>query len=159
MITQVHVSVWSYTLLASIVSLFALLGGYFYLRIRRTSETLGPLVVPGASGRLVTLVEATKGANLLFPYLRRRLEGFALRAVGPLTEVVPASDGSGSLAVVSLSGNVTEVVEPPRWPREVLRVGRDVFRGISTIFSVYFIIYNVQLDVLVLLLLELFVCY
>ena len=72
------------------------------------------------SGRFEELVAMTKGRNLLFPYLRRCLEGRALRAVGPLIEVVPAaSDGGSPSVVVILSGIVSEVVDPPRWPREV----------------------------------------
>ena len=63
--------------------------------------------------------------NLLFPYLRRRVEGRALRAVGPATEEVPTSDG-GSRAVVTLSGAVAQVVHPPRWPRDEVRVPREV---------------------------------
>ena len=70
------------------------------------------------SGRFEALGDILNGKSLLFPYLRRRVEGRALRAVGPPTEVVPTSDG-GSRAVVTFSGAVAQVVAPPRWPREV----------------------------------------
>ena len=70
------------------------------------------------SGRFEALGDILNGKSLLFPYLRRRVEGRALRAVGPPTEEVPTSDG-GSRAVVTFSGAVAQVVAPPRWPREV----------------------------------------
>ncbi len=74
-----------------------------------------------ASGRFETLGEILTRDNLLFPLLRRCMEGRALRAVGPPTEEVPTSDG-GSRAVITLSGAVAQVVDPPRWPREVCYV-------------------------------------
>jgi hypothetical protein len=70
------------------------------------------------SGRFETLGAILNRDNMLFPYLRRCVEGRALRAMGPATEEVPASDG-GSRSVVTLSGAVAQVVDPPRWPREV----------------------------------------
>ncbi len=70
------------------------------------------------SGRLEALGPILNRNNLLFPYLRRRVEGRALRAVGPATEEMPTSDG-GSQTVITLSGAVAQVVHPPRWPREV----------------------------------------
>jgi hypothetical protein len=57
-----------------------------------------------ASGRFETLGEILTRDNLLFPLLRRCMEGRALRAVGPPTEEVPTSDG-GSRAVITLSGH------------------------------------------------------
>ncbi len=74
-----------------------------------------------ASGRFETLAEILSRDNLLFPFLRRRMEGRALRAVGPPTEEVPTSDG-GSRAVITLSGAVAQEADPPRWPREVFHV-------------------------------------
>ncbi len=68
-----------------------------------------------ASGRLDALVDATKGSNLLFAFLKRQIEGRALRATGPPTEVL-----DGKFAVLTLSGLVVDVVDPPRWaPDEV----------------------------------------
>ena len=60
------------------------------------------------SGRFDALVDMgnpMKGINL-FPYLRRRVEGRALRAVGPA-------------ASLELSRTVSEAALPRRWPREV----------------------------------------
>jgi hypothetical protein len=60
------------------------------------------------SGRFDALVDMgnpMKGINL-FPYLRRRQEGRALRAVGPAVSL-------------ELSRTVSEAVFPRRWPREV----------------------------------------
>ncbi len=73
-----------------------------------------------ASGRFETLGDMFNRHNLLFPYLRRCVEGRALRAVGPPIEPeeVPTSDG-GSRAVVTFSGVVAQMIEPPRWPHEV----------------------------------------
>ncbi len=65
-----------------------------------------PLARP--SGRFEALVDMgnpMKGINL-FPYLRRRMEGRALAAMGPA-------------AVLELSRTVREAVLPQRWPREV----------------------------------------
>jgi hypothetical protein len=60
------------------------------------------------SGRFDSLVDMgnpMKGINL-FPYLRRRVEGRALGAIGPA-------------AVFELSRTVREAAMPRRWPREV----------------------------------------
>ena len=60
------------------------------------------------SGRFDALVDMgnpMKGINM-FPYLRRRQEGRALRAVGPAVSL-------------ELSRTVCEAVLPRRWPREV----------------------------------------
>ena len=65
-----------------------------------------PLTRP--SGRFDALVDMgnpMKGTNL-FPYLRRRVEGRALGAMGPA-------------AVLELSRTVREAAMPRRWPREV----------------------------------------
>ena len=62
-----------------------------------------------ASGRFDAFIDMgnpMKGVNL-FPYLRRRVEGRALRAMGPTEKL-------------ELSRTVCEVVVPIRWPREVL---------------------------------------
>jgi hypothetical protein len=74
-----------------------------------------------ASGRFETLGEILTRVNLLFPLLRRCMEGRAFRAVGPATEEVLTSDG-GSRAVITLSGAVAQEVDPPRWPCEVCRL-------------------------------------
>ena len=74
-----------------------------------------------ASGRFETMGDILNRNKLLFPLLRRCMEGRALRAVGPPTEEVPTSDG-GSRAVITLSGAVAQEVDPPRWPREVCYV-------------------------------------
>jgi hypothetical protein len=69
---------------------------------------VAPLARP--SGRFDALVDMgnpMKGINL-FPYLRRRVEGRALGAMGPA-------------AVLELSRTVREAVLPRRWPREVFR--------------------------------------
>ncbi len=71
-----------------------------------------------ASVRFKTLGDILIRDNALFPYLRRRVEGRVLRAVGPATEEEPTSDGE-SQTVITLSGAVAQVVDPPRWPREV----------------------------------------
>ena len=63
------------------------------------------------SGRFDALVDMgnpMKGINL-FPYLRRRVEGRALGAMGPTT-------------VLELSRTVREAAMPRRWPREVFDV-------------------------------------
>ena len=65
-----------------------------------------PLTRP--SGRFDAFVDMgnpMKGINL-FPYLRRRVEGRALRAMGPFE-------------ALELSRTVCEMVAPRRWPREV----------------------------------------
>ncbi len=67
-----------------------------------------PLARP--SGRFDALVDMgnpMKGINL-FPYLRRRVEGRALGAMGPTI-------------VLELSWTVREPAMPRRWPREVYR--------------------------------------
>ncbi len=63
------------------------------------------------SGRFDALVDMgnpMKGINL-FPYLRRRVEGRALGALGPTT-------------VLELSRTVRDAVMPRRWPREVFHI-------------------------------------
>ncbi len=57
---------------------------------------------------LVDMGNPMKGINL-FPYLRRRVEGRALGALGPA-------------AVLELSRTVREAALPRRWPREVFNV-------------------------------------
>jgi hypothetical protein len=62
------------------------------------------------SGRFDSFVDMgnpMKGIDL-FPYLRRRVEGRALGALGPA-------------AVLELSRTVLETAIPRRWPREVVR--------------------------------------
>ena len=63
------------------------------------------------SGRFDALVDMgnpMKGINL-FPYLRRRVEGRAVGAMGPVL-------------VLELSRTVREAARPRRWPREVFHV-------------------------------------
>jgi hypothetical protein len=63
------------------------------------------------SGRFDALVDMgnpMKSINL-FPYLRRRLEGRALGALGPAV-------------ILELSRTVREAALPRRWPREVFHV-------------------------------------
>ena len=63
------------------------------------------------SGRFDALVDMgnpMKGINL-FPFLRRRVEGRALGALGPT-------------AVLEMSRTVREAAMPRRWPREVFHV-------------------------------------
>ena len=63
------------------------------------------------SGRFDALVDMgnpMKGINL-FPYLRRRVEGRALGAMGPA-------------AVLELPRTVREAAMPRRWPREVFHI-------------------------------------
>ena len=76
-----------------------------------------PVQVPAAaplarpSGRFDALVDMgnpMKGINL-FPYLRRRVEGRALGALGPTV-------------VLELSRTVREAAMPRRWPREVFHI-------------------------------------
>ena len=89
---------------------------------RRTADTpvaapVAPAAAPTTalaafarpSGRFDAFVDMgnpMKGINL-FPFLRRRQEGRALRAVGPA-------------ASLEVSRTVCETVLPRRWPREVL---------------------------------------
>jgi hypothetical protein len=91
---------------------------------RRTANIAGPVAAPVAaptplarpSGRFDALVDMgnpMKGINL-FPYLRRRVEGRALGAIGPT-------------AVLELSRTVREAALPRRWPREVLHVFSSIF--------------------------------
>ena len=64
--------------------------------------------VPAPSGRFDALVDMgnpMKGV-ILFPYLQRRVEGRALRAMAPA-------------ASLELCRTVAEAVAPRRWPREV----------------------------------------
>ena len=79
-------------------------------RRRTTDVSVAPAAAPLArpSGRFDALVDMgnpMKGINL-FPYLRRRVEGRALGAMGPTT-------------VLELSRTVREAALPRRWPREV----------------------------------------
>jgi hypothetical protein len=85
---------------------------------QRSQVPIDPAIHSSPSGRFEACIEATKGSNLLFSYLRRRMEGRALRAVGPPTEHV-LTDGGGSLARRTLSGTVAELLIPPRWPYQV----------------------------------------
>jgi hypothetical protein len=73
-----------------------------------TSSVSTAASVAALSGRFDDLVDMgnpMKGINL-FPYLRRRQEGRALRAMSPV-------------ALLELSRTVSEAVLPRRWPREV----------------------------------------
>jgi hypothetical protein len=82
------------------------------MRFVATLPVVGPVTllveVLRPSGRFDALVDMgnpMKGINL-FPYLHRRAEGWALKAMGPV-------------ASLELSRTVCEVVMPRRWPREV----------------------------------------
>jgi hypothetical protein len=64
--------------------------------------------IPAPSGRFDALVDMgnpMKGV-ILFPFLQRRVEGRALRAMAPA-------------ATLELCRTVAEAVVPRRWPREV----------------------------------------
>ena len=67
------------------------------------------------SGRFEALADVTQGSNLLFAFLRRGLEGRALRAVGPPQEATAQSSHPLARPVLSLSGLVAET---GRWPKE-----------------------------------------
>jgi hypothetical protein len=82
------------------------------MRFVATLPVVGPVThlveVLRPSGRFDALVDMgnpMKGINL-FPFLQRRVEGRALKAMGPV-------------AALELSRTVCEVVLPRRWPREV----------------------------------------
>jgi hypothetical protein len=73
-----------------------------------TAAVATPAPIARPSGRFDALVDMgnpMKGINL-FPYLRRRVEGRALGAMGPI-------------AVLELSRTVREAVLPRRWFQEV----------------------------------------
>jgi hypothetical protein len=75
------------------------------------ASVVTPASLARPSGRFDALVDMgnpMKGINL-FPYLRRRVEGRALGAIGPTV-------------VLELSRTVREAVVPRRWPREVFLV-------------------------------------
>ncbi len=87
-----------------------------------------PLARP--SGRFDSFVDMgnpKKGINL-FPYLRRRVEGRALGALGPS-------------AVLELSRSVREAAIPRRWPHEVVHVA-CLFVCIVGIFSSFFVFFH-----------------
>jgi hypothetical protein len=74
--------------------------------VATAAAATAPLARP--SGRFDAFVDMgnpMKGINL-FPYLRRRVEGRALRAMGPCEGL-------------ELSRTVCEAAAPRRWPREV----------------------------------------
>ncbi len=82
-------------------------------RATRRRTAAAPIAAPAPlarpSGRFDAFVDMgnpMKGINL-FPYLRRRVEGRALGALGPA-------------AVLELSRTVREAAMPRRWPREVV---------------------------------------
>ena len=82
-------------------------------RVTRHRAADAPVATPAPrpSGRFDSFVDMgnpMKGINL-FPYLRRRVEGRALGALGPTT-------------VLELSRTVREAAMPRRWPREVCHV-------------------------------------
>ncbi len=78
---------------------------------RRTSlqAVSSPAVPSGRFDAIIDMGNPMKGVNLL-PYLRRGLEGRALKAMGPAT-------------ALELSRTVFEDVVPRRWPREVCHHG------------------------------------
>ena len=88
---------------------------YMSRATRRHTEAI-PTSLVSPSGRFDALVDMgnpMKGI-ILFPYLRRRVEGRALGALGPA-------------AVLELSRTVCEGTMPRRWPREVCRVTYSSF--------------------------------
>jgi hypothetical protein len=90
-----------------------------------TAATLNLFAHP--SGRFDALVDMgnpMKGINL-FPYLRRRVEGRALVALGPAT-------------VLELSRTVREAALPRRWPREVFDVFSSFYALCLIICSLFF---------------------
>ena len=72
----------------------------------KMSAALDALALPDPSGRFEDFFDVVKPGNLLFPFLRRRVEGRALRAMAPA-------------ASLELCRTVAEAVVPRRWPREV----------------------------------------
>ena len=72
------------------------------VNVNRLVEVLPP---SGRFDALVDMGNPMKGV-ILFPYLQRRVEGRALRAVAPA-------------ATLELCRTVAEAVVPRRWPREV----------------------------------------
>jgi hypothetical protein len=72
---------------------------------RRRAPVAAP--VPCRFDALVDMGNPMRGINI-FPYLRRRVEGRALGAIGPA-------------AVLELSRTAREAAMPRRWPREVFR--------------------------------------
>ena len=101
---------------------------YMSRATRRHTEAI-PTSLVSPSGRFDALVDMgnpMKGI-ILFPYLRRRVEGRALGAVGPI-------------AVLELSRTAREAVMPRRWPREV-------FHGILYLYVLCFIRYSLSLFV------------
>jgi hypothetical protein len=92
------------------------------VRVAAVAPAAAPLARP--SGRFDALVDMgnpMKGINL-FPYLRRRVEGRALGALGPA-------------AVLELSRTVREAAMPRRWPREVFHV---FFSFVCALFDLIF---------------------
>ncbi len=79
------------------------------------------------SGRFDALVDMgnpMKGIHL-FPYLRRRVEGRALGALGPA-------------AVLELSRTVREAALPRRWPREVFYIFFYLYTLCSVRYPLFF---------------------
>ena len=65
------------------------------------------------SGRFEALVAIAQGSTALFSCLERRVEGRALRGVGPPSELVPVSLGNTTMASTLLSGMVAEAQWAP----------------------------------------------
>ncbi len=65
------------------------------------------------AGRFEALVAVAQGSNAVFSCLERRVEGRALRGVGPPSEVVPASSGDATIEATLLSGLVAEAQWAP----------------------------------------------
>ena len=88
------------------------------------------------SGRFDALVDMgnpMKGIGL-FPYLKRRVEGRSLKAMGPVS-------------ALELSRTVCEVVLPRRWPREVCYPYKDevlIFRVLFFDVCLLFFVFQVQ---------------
>ena len=77
-------------------------------------------ILDSVSGRFDILVVVAQGGNALFSFLERRVEGRALRALGPPSEVVSASSGCATMVSTLLSGLVAEAP----WSPDVCPVAR-----------------------------------
>jgi hypothetical protein len=102
------------------------------VRFVATLPVVGPVThlveVLRPSGRFDALVDMgnpMKGINL-FPFLQRRVEGRALKAMGPV-------------AALELSRTVCEVVLPRRWPRVVC------YNGYIFIIDIYIYIFDINM--------------
>ena len=67
------------------------------------------------SGRFDALVAIAQGSSALFSCLERRVEGRALRAVGPPSELAPILSGDATTVLTLLSG----LVAAAQWTPDV----------------------------------------